>query len=245
MDLIQSLDGYQCINCTLNDCENCPIGSYRSDTYPNGSYYEEFISECIYCDSNATSQIGAQCVSLNSLVSLNTQVKDEPTNFNYIFPNDQSESLYFRQNLVSAYRLCVNLNQTACQWLANICVMNLYKESGPLDACSSYKSLKKNESIPLPWIYYDISLNDYFNKYLKLSDPIVLEYVSTKCLAAGLNFYLLAYELEGTLVHFDKLDLAKICSGVDLSQIDLLSTTNLNTKCSLDLNYLVTFKIFE
>lgn len=267
--LIQSLDGFSCVRCDQT-CQNCPSGSYRSDTDLDGSYFPNFVSRCISCNKdnsiasksscnyckplifpnslttiirtascNTFSKIGGVLIE-NSPLSNNPNLAD-PNEFNVNFGSNTLLSCYYSEYLLSLYKQCqdsTRRNVTACQTLANLCVLNLYNYiSNKIDACRAFFQIQNNIQTSsnvqvtiaygenMPWIKYTDPFGSLTNSYSLLGtyDPngkyIRLSY-KNKCQPSdSLYFVASQYLLNGTLLKFDKIDISKfqLCNYLSAS----------------------------
>ena len=180
---IQSLDGFTCVYCDAT-CQNCPPGTYRTDTDINGAYLFNMTSTCVNCSAtNAIVSGGRSCQSCKPLIYASnastllsaatcsaysplggiltdypTAAASMPNDFNVYYDSSTSvSSCYLVDYLASIYVECsdsTRRNATACQALANLCVLNLYtswqaassSSSTKVDACQAFFALQNSQS---------------------------------------------------------------------------------------------------
>jgi hypothetical protein len=251
-------------------CQNCPSGSFRSDTDQDGSYFPNFVSRCIRCNPDNSIASKSSCNYCKPLVfpnSLTTVIRSascsafsyiggmlientplsnnpnsaDPNEFNAIFGSNIILSCYYSDYLLSIYKQCqesTRRNVTACQTLANLCVLNLYSYTSiKVDACRAFFQIQNNiltsSNIQIsiaygenmPWIRYtdlyatliatysSLGTYDTNGKYIRLS-------YTNKCQPSdSLYFVASQYLLNGTLLKFDKIDISKfqLCNYLSAS----------------------------
>nr|CAD7441633.1 unnamed protein product [Timema bartmani] len=71
---------------------------------------------------------------------------------------EKIDSYFFRLYLRSSLYLCKQKNETACQAVANMCVMVMYQDDYRTSPCRVFHDLKhiptSSEGSPMPWLYY-------------------------------------------------------------------------------------------
>ncbi|CAF0714886.1 unnamed protein product [Brachionus calyciflorus] len=291
---IQSRDSFSCITCDT-DCKNCDLTtSYITDTGLDGNKLTAY--RCIKCDSRDSKLNKNSCNTCFPLIfslqdeNINTLTCDAnflvynsvlvnndgsvvPSEYTYNvqFGTELILSDYFKTNLIPAHTQCkkaTRRNATACQHLANMCMLNQYTslvEVG-FDPCRALNLLKPTgiqESIYwgdlIPWITYPQSYATYIsnyenyglgnNKFLKLN-------FDNKCKSAQFGFYANEYKLDGTFVQNSPVEISKfqLCNYLSdsfylASKISPFSATNYIQTCNLSVSTLLEFgkdpKIYE
>jgi meckelin len=277
---VQSLDGFSCVEC-FGDCLRCQNNSYLTDTFSNGTLLSAG-RECVFCDTKDSVLSGNSCksckpllysqsntieikdaecndnsfVTLGGLIFTETTYAGEPNYFNYFYDTNIGVSWYFLEYLKAAYRQCktpTNRNQTACQNLANMCVLNLYlspTNNNPtlplLDSCLTFNLLyndqiTNNDQTRMPWLVYTNNFDELKSSYLQTG--INTEYLAIKfgnSLSSQLQFYAASYELSGKFLSLEPIDISKLnlcyLESPFTSSIKNLSpftTTNLYQSCSI------------
>lgn len=269
----QSLDGFGCVKC-VGECNQCDDG-FRTDSDLNGSVLST--SDCIKCNKEDSILIGNSCQSCKPYIyseSDNTEiistkcnsslnliggflftsptVDDEPNNFNVNFGNEVFESILFKEYSKSAYRTCRipdRRNITSCQFLSNMCVLNMYSQVtsslATINPCTAYENLYDREDpavTSLPWIRYSESYGEYKLNYSMNginSEYLKLKY-SGSCNANNLGFVSAEYNLSGRLIRFGRFDIAQLqlCNILSnyarVSNVSPFSTTNLVQTCLIN-----------
>ncbi|EDV25938.1 uncharacterized protein TRIADDRAFT_55538 [Trichoplax adhaerens] len=155
------------------ECSTCG-DSYQPDiTRQNCVRCDEYVlnltSTCVCSNAPGTYiQYGGVCFDTGSS---NNIVVPSSSSMTITYEDSQSTSVvsyYLSENLLAAKTLCQqNFNYTACQLLANLCVVNHYFRFPADGACASYYTLGNNLvtqnrisngildwPADLPWLYY-------------------------------------------------------------------------------------------
>ena len=280
-----------CKNCNSGAIQNSFLTDYELDgnylTDSNGFH----VRKCVTCDPKNSVLNGGKCTScrpllftqsnlvnitsiecnqvnaitLGGLIFIEKDFANEPNNFNFMFDSNVDVSWYLNEYLRASYRTCKISNRrniTACQNLANMCVLNMYTNPPnvqnqlviSIDACAAYDEiyLKQNQSdqIRVPTIKYSNTYEKYKQEYL--NEGINSEYISIKfdnnCQANQLQLYAAEYELNGKFINLGKLDLSRLqlCNLIPTSNSKIanvlpFSTTNLEQVCSVKIESLFDF----
>ncbi|PSN51036.1 hypothetical protein C0J52_15421 [Blattella germanica] len=177
-----TLDKRDCMLCSLpenkdNDTDICtPCNPYqiKVDRFYNGTLKEVFeclncsggtvasadgktCETCLYncsCSPSTHESIGGVCVPLNYLSSW----PDEKNSFTIQYESGEKiDSYFFRKHLRLSVYLCKQKNQTACQIVANMCTMVMYRDDymgSPCKLFQDWKHIPTSDSNILPWLYY-------------------------------------------------------------------------------------------
>ncbi|RNA07664.1 meckelin isoform X1 [Brachionus plicatilis] len=289
---VQSSNGFSCVECNAN-CRNCDTSrGILTDTNQDGTKLSSY--QCIICNSGDSKVYDSSCRScfpfifslfdsnINTLscsnnflefgsILINSDGSVLPNQYTYsiVFGTESVNSEFVSVNLISAFTQCrtSRRNATACQVLANMCVLNIYTifvQSG-FDACEAFFSLRgtNQESIfwgqYIPWLVYPQSYASYFsnyensglgdNRFLKLS-------FEDKCESSTFEFYANQYNLDGSFHSGSFVDISKfqLCNYLSpsyslASKVSPFSATNYNQSCLLPVSTLLEFgkepKFFE
>eukprot|EP01028_Stygiella_incarcerata_P007522 TRINITY_DN3121_c0_g1_i1.p1 TRINITY_DN3121_c0_g1~~TRINITY_DN3121_c0_g1_i1.p1 ORF type:complete len:976 (+),score=158.64 TRINITY_DN3121_c0_g1_i1:108-3035(+) len=187
-------------------CLECPTDSYvsSSDLYtcakcPDPNRMTRTAGVSCVCPTGFTTHRGS-CVYSTYASNVPTSGASTVSYGSGTVISDVFEQLY----LPSAVRCKYESNVTACQILANLCVLQLYETSKP--ACSIYRDAigtKGQNGVPswpmggVPFLYYSggeddvVKDKDLIQKTMKLGDD--------------LTFYLAEYQLDGSFLGFSKI----------------------------------------
>ncbi len=155
-------------------------------------------------------------------------VSDEkiPNVFSVKFGVNSFVSWWSNTYLVANYRLCAPAcdkssacvrNATACQVLANTCVMNLYNQisfpNAGVDACSAFKEIVKTSAntawdVKMPWLNYEETLGIYKTVYLSDQSKSINLKFADKCDSSSMSFYTARYSLNGKLLEFGPIEVS-------------------------------------
>ena len=122
---------------------------------------------------------------------------------------DNPESWLFRQYLISSYRTCrlpSKRNETACQNIANMCILALYKEepaNAEIGPCRAFTDIKLNYKplLKFPELNYESSYS---------SDGFQGKYIRMPRVNNDKAYTLAEYGLDGRLISFERSQLKKI-----------------------------------
>nr|CAD7394278.1 unnamed protein product [Timema cristinae] len=141
----------RCLNCTegtvpSHDREHCiPCPLITS---------EGWIGNCS-CPLHTHDTLDGVCVPRVGL----SEWPDERATYLLHYPSGEKiDSYFFRLYLRSSLYLCKQKNETACQAVANMCVMVMYQDDYRASPCRVFHDLKhiptSSEGSPMPWLYY-------------------------------------------------------------------------------------------
>ena len=282
---IQSSDGFSCVICD-NACRNCDLSrSILTDTSLNG---ERTSYQCITCNLRDSRVFSSSCKSCRPFIfslfsaDINTltcninfletgsilinddgSVGSDRFLFNINFDTEAVVSQFLATNLIAAFTQCRTdrRNATACQLLANMCVLNIYtifsRSQSQIDVCTAFFSLRGNnqESIfwgeNIPWIVYPQSFATYQTNYQNngLGNNRFLKVkFDDKCKPSTFEFYANQYNLDGSFHSGSFIETSKfqLCNYLSttyslVSQVSPFSATNYNQSCSLSVATLLEF----
>lgn len=239
-ELIQSTDGFNCVQDNTELCDN----GFKTEYFQNGTASSSKF--CVKCDSTYTTSWGSSCQSCKPLIFTESEINitnaacesnstannfaqggliffnvEKPegvVNFKVNFGGESFDSWFYKEYLISVYLTCKNANKrniTSCQVLKNLCSLNLYREEFN-DACNFIKNLP-------------ISQNFTFNSSIKIEQNQADS--STK-------YLLVEYDVRGRMISLDKLDISKLqlCNLIKPELIDdysLFSLRRVSQKCSI------------
>ncbi|XP_075734483.1 meckelin [Rhipicephalus microplus] len=254
---VTSLDGWECIPCaenvpfqlTTNSCSTCVDGVYEevtgsdgvrrltctpctSGTWPNPqsqrcvSCPEEFLvangSVCS-CPLDKYLHVAGSCIpagkvdaNLDSLYSVKYQ--------GVSISSQALRSLL----LPSLYNCKEYANETACEALANLCVLTLYRRSSESAICDKFLSLsepssartKQSNQQGLPWLFY---LDDDANLVISRTDVPNQFTIKHWKNSSYLHFIAAKYSLEGKLIAIGPLKIRELSlCGTFLTNKDVL-----------------------
>eukprot|EP00051_Salpingoeca_urceolata_P013872 m.175519 g.175519 ORF g.175519 m.175519 type:complete len:968 (+) comp17921_c0_seq7:1121-4024(+) len=163
---------------------------------------------------SGTVKAGSRCVDNAAEASANLQQQ----NFVITFPNSgvQVESALFQDTLLAAFALCSDVprNGTACQQLANLCVLELYSTNSR--ACQLYTQLANaapkfvhgfaDWPAELPWLLYSAgSTADRATDLAVKASFSQTEFWPVPASTSQLAFVLAAYNVHGDFLGFSNL----------------------------------------
>ena len=247
-----SLNGNACVSCKPSVFTSQPTTSLSTAT----------------CNTN---QLSGGVFILDGL----TTNVDDPVIFTVVFGNDASiTSWLFSNYLLSVYRTCKPScvsnqatpclrNVTACQSLANLCVLNMYNVvlKNFVDACTAFSSIQypivlsttvtTTWGFDLPWLTYQETLSAYKSSYATYGANLNAQFLNlnlnnNKCNPTGLSFYAARYALNGSLLSADSFDMSKLelCKFLTLSdnlKVSPFSLTNYNSTCKIAVSDLLNY----
>lgn len=250
----QRTASYQCITCNQRDsrvfsssCKSC-----------RPFIFSLFLNDIntLTCDINFIE-------SGSILFNNDGSIRSDTFVFNINFGTEAVVSQFLTTNLIAAYTQCrtERRNATACQLLANMCVLNLYtifsRSPTELDACTAFYSLRGNnlETIfwgeYIPWIVYPQSYAAYLTSYQNngLGDNKFLRLrFDDRCKPSTFEFYANQYNLDGSFHSGSFIEISKfqLCSYLSstfslVSQVSPFAATNYNQSCSLSVSTLIEF----
>eukprot|EP00040_Diaphanoeca_grandis_P004958 m.30749 g.30749 ORF g.30749 m.30749 type:complete len:937 (-) comp16339_c1_seq1:466-3276(-) len=224
-------DGLSCISCAVTGCGACPAGQFEKTRTVEGSTQSGECTSCenaYYADSDSCKPCTESSPRMNGSDSTCTCASDYvkksdlcflstlpslTTEANGVF-STATESADIKEKLEAAYHLCKeNQNRTACQVLANICVLQLYSTS--TSACSLYTELNLTKaqgvngvaSWPqgLPWLYYADNERPHLSTDLKLTTTLDHQATTSGTKFGKLQLVVAAYSLRGEFLGFENL----------------------------------------
>jgi hypothetical protein len=236
-------------------CKECPENSYPS----------EDLSSCIYCTGDTKPALikgKYQCSCYDNILVNNDYCIDEDSmyiigrefsgisriTYNDIVGTDDKTSItvesdFIQQNFIEAFMKCDDgENQTACQMLGNLCVLQLYDENSP--ACIAYKeAAKKNVGKSdrpnnVPYLFHGLLggsvselLNTKMGYHFSYADNPISGYNNT------LPLIVAKYDFNGTFVRYEKLtDQFQLCSEeANRSFLFTRVGTNYKKKCTVNI----------
>lgn len=251
VDEVTSFDGWKCIKCPTKDVRNDTEACLPCDNgilveklensvlkqecldCPSSTWPDPSINRCVRCpldfqlasDGNCTCPpvkyviSGGSCIPVAKLLPANgawstVTYEDEL----------QLKSVFFQEHLQAVIYNCqVIKNITACQVLANLCVLSHYKTDSDSDdstACDKYLEMTKGElglvnqwPENMPWLYYleetakaELYKTNVYNRFA---------FHSGKNLSK-INLAAASYTLNGTFLGIFPITASKIepCGGV-------------------------------
>lgn len=209
-------------NITEHACFPCP-----SYTWPDNT-----ASRCVHCpkdfqDSNGicncpVGKNGQHVLTGGSCISKKDLIPNNPSQTTIRYQNGFSvQSNFFVQHFQAVVFNCKSLkNATACQCLANMCVLLLYNmdnyHSGKSDACSEYLSFTYKQNVHLnqwpphsPWIYYKTDAKTELSK-----TNIPFEFSPNPSFGPNkLHFLVAKYALNGQFLTYESIteNVLKFC----------------------------------
>lgn len=184
---------------------------------------QSFIETVATTNLTQTTCSGATLIS-GGVLFFESFTEKEPDIFSVKFGENSFVSWWSNTYLVANYRQCVpacatsattcTRNVTACQVLANICVMNLYVQialtDGGTDACLAFNEiiLASNNNVwsaKMPWLSYTETLSVYKTVYLSAPLSIILRFAD-KCDSNTMSFYSADYSVNGNLVSYGAIE---------------------------------------
>uniref|UniRef100_A0A158R5Z1 Meckelin n=1 Tax=Syphacia muris TaxID=451379 RepID=A0A158R5Z1_9BILA len=172
-----SPDGLFCVECsqvqnitavTGNYCSSCPQGYFRRLSLTKHQTPKEI--SCLPCPKGyKVSSDTTYCIPCDALDSASCECQNENCDaeelpisspmFEVELENNRKfESTYLRKNLWRSEKRCRLGDQTECQHLANMCVLQNYKRDG-VTSCTLFESIyNSNRESTLyngvPWLFY-------------------------------------------------------------------------------------------
>ncbi|XP_054716868.1 meckelin-like [Uloborus diversus] len=261
-----SIDGSNCLECpksnpyneTIGGCEPCINGTLVEDgenitciPCQNSIRDENDGTRYSVC-SNLNSVNAKYCAQINMIYSggfcLPT-VHSETSLVTIKFQNGETvQSAFLKAHLNAALSNCKENNDTACQVLANMCVMLMYKFSIENNACSEFRKLadKRLEECPKQklWLYY-IGETIHGNAVKELNrgnvPNVFAPYPALE--ASKLHIYAMKYALNGTFIGISKLtsDDINLCPEAGMHEdLPFIFGTHVERTCSVSLQKLWT-----
>eukprot|EP00833_Pecoramyces_ruminatium_P008275 jgi/Orpsp1_1/1182307/evm.model.c7180000080766.1 len=236
-------------------CKECPENSYPT----------EDLSKCIYCTGDTKPALikgKYQCSCYDNILVNNNYCIDEDSMYiigrefsgisritykDIVGTDDKTsitvESDFIQQNFIEAYMKCDDgENQTACQMLGNLCVLQLYDEDSP--ACVAYKTAakknvgKSDRPNNVPYLFHGLLggsitelLNTKMGYHFSYADNPISGYNNT------LPLIVAKYDFNGTFIRYEKLtNQFQLCSE-DAKRSFLFTRvgTNYKKKCSVNI----------
>lgn len=223
------LSFFTCIECSTdtiadqiaNECIRCHTSFYQED------------GSCS-CPKSSHSVLDGQCLKQSELSS----IPDRESSYIVHFAKSRIKSEFFFNHYRSVAHSCTfSYNTTACQILANMCVLLHYNYDNELSICGYYKTMygKLTEDIPshVPVIYY----NEGESTKILMSDKIENVYsFKLKSPANKLNITVSKYSVNGKLISFGYLDKTlDICPSIRSALGKVMQFGSvIETSCSID-----------
>jgi len=196
----------KCIYCTGDTKPSLVKGKYQCSCYDNILVNDDY---CI--DEDSMYVIGREFTGISRITYKDIVGTDDKTSITV-------ESDFIQQNFIEAYMKCDNgENQTACQMLGNLCVLQLYDEDSP--ACIAYKTAakknvgKSDRPENVPYLFHGLLggsitelLNTKMGYHFSYADDPISGYNNTLPLIAA------KYDFNGTFIRYEKLsDQFQLC----------------------------------
>eukprot|EP01135_Chromosphaera_perkinsii_P003399 Nk52_evm23s242 gene=Nk52_evmTU23s242 len=193
---------------TTATCTTCPTGFYADPNnryrcvecpYPGMTYDATLVCKC----PTGLANTGGTCIPSGNV--------GNPDTYGVISQAGISTSSHlFTEMYPAALYFCETYqNDTACEVLSNICVLNLY--DGSSTACTDYNRLLGSTSVSnngiaswpstLPWLYYSSTGSETLLEDTQITK--VARFAKNDPVAAKLTFLLAAYALNGTFLGFE------------------------------------------
>eukprot|EP00038_Savillea_parva_P006268 m.162593 g.162593 ORF g.162593 m.162593 type:complete len:955 (-) comp12215_c0_seq1:449-3313(-) len=227
-----SFDGLSCIPCPGGVC-TCAAGEVNRTRGASGTLAT---SECLTCDAGfgqggnerclpcAYANMAAGCATCPTGTTLqgldcidDTITISPPASTAFLVPfagvgSGTVDSTLFRQRLPGAYIHCLDTlgtNRTACQQLANLCVLQLYSDTlGSQTACTLYKQIVALNTttrhgfpgwpLVLPWLFYDTDAFPAASSDIQLTGTFDHAAARSGTEVSQLQFVVHVYYLNGT-----------------------------------------------
>ncbi|KAG8176834.1 hypothetical protein JTE90_001973 [Oedothorax gibbosus] len=260
--MVPSADGRHCLECgdtnpyneTSDSCEPCSNGTMVED----GKY-----ASCASCEDGdivrtklmnmcpSTPVVNQKyCSEANMVYSGGyclPSIQNDASLFNIKYQNGESvPSAYLKEHLNAALHNCKENNATACQALANMCVLLLYRISLEINACAEFRKISKKHLEACPrkrlWLYY-IDEEARWNAEKDLYQDNVPNVFTPNLGQESSKLHILAmkYALNGTLLGFKKIksDDMHLCQESDVEvDIALVVGTRIERTCRKSLQTL-------
>lgn len=247
-------------NRVVTECQRCPQEGQSYNKLRN-----PWVCECDSTLAGAYSQAGDMCYFTSVTAPLAADSKQieyravETRNKNDGTLNLQSGimSFYYTQAVVG----CETYGQPkACQMIANLCVLNLYKASA--DACKKFKEItdsKTKQAHPefypddgwkedLPWLYYDRPSDDVITEDKRVKFRASFSYENLEIgVVKRLRFKIATYTYDGEFTGFSDLDDQLVLCPQPTEELQRLFDigTTVEFSCTYDLSGLVSLNKFE
>lgn len=221
---------------------------------------------CVPCPDPRQENIGGTCTCAEGFTTptdaenvcvpadADTTLPASVTNSNPAVRDENAEligwcrSEYMETHLhAESYRCNCNANITACQHLANLCVMQLYAESEP--ACQIYKeflagrdkvageNIDDNWKKDFPWIFYATD-SEVLKEDEQFTQRIAFNPKGSSAISK-FDFWVAKFTMNGTFLGIDNLlPSFFLCPKATFEQINDFSKVGANLKyvCEFDLN---------
>lgn len=224
---------FECFKCSdkliadkeLNKCVPCHV-----------SFYEASKGKCI-CPKSTHSIIDGICALKSNLASIPERNSSHIISFrNADFVSKIFSDLY----KISAYSCNFLQNATACQVLANLCVLLHYSYENELSVCSYYRDVfgKKQSDLPahVPLLYYDANsakkiLESKFDALFCLNN-----FDADECNTV-LNITVAKYSMNGSLISWQPFyEIFSHCSKFIQGDNAFQFGTSFYTHCQIPMN---------
>lgn len=209
-----------------NQCVKCPP-----------SFYQDNIRKC-ECPKASHTVLNGQCLKQSELSS----IPDRESSYIVDFTMTKVKSAFFSQYYRSVTHACTfSFNRTACQVLANMCVLLHYSYDNELSVCGYYKMFygKIVSDIPnyVPVIYYDIGNAEKILYNNEINTAYTFKYHKPN---NYLNITVAKYSADGNLIAYGSMDkVLDICPSINVRLRDSLhfgAITNIH--CNIKANSL-------
>ncbi|GFT73874.1 hypothetical protein NPIL_460851 [Nephila pilipes] len=259
---VLSTDGNICLECaesnpyneTLSYCEPCINGTFVEDgknvvctsCQNEASTINDVLNVCpnrnaadyMYCSKSNMVYSGGYCVP--------SPILNDPSLFTIKYENGESVSSAFLKNhLEAALNSCEESNIAACQLLANMCTLLLYKIV-ETNVCAEFRRIAKKYLLECPrkqlWLYYIDEEGEWHTEKDLFRDNV--PNILTPSLAqesSKLHIFAMKYALNGTFLGLIKItsDDLHLCQESDIDD-DIAFTvgTRFERTCTRSLQYL-------
>lgn len=256
----QSPNGLDCLICNAA-CDSCDdttsilqesSGQYictpcPANTRPVGNQCVPCYKSTFFNNNFNVSTFNCQCNFTQAGICFLGYSKSTSDAYNNQYLSNDVTSWYLREYAFPAYEQCrleEIRNASACQNLANMCVLSIYSTS-ERSICESFRSIAGNTywpdnmpSLPAP---YSQNFGSYQSLYSISSElQVKLDFSTNNCTNA-MQFYAARYSLNGSLLSFGLLDLSELQLCSDYSAYSIKNTFisyNYKKSCSISIKNL-------
>ena len=213
----QYLTTKQCIQCLNNTYPGIP--AYNCQACGYGKIYSTTKAGQCVCNTSYVAA-GNDCI-LSTDAQLVTNQNDNSLTISNVetLQINSDSSLSVNADIITFYYILVGYNCltqsniTACEILANLCVLEMYKTSSP--PCQLYISINNarsqvangvdaNQRINMPWLYYKSEAPQVINNTQKIGFQVSFDFNDT-INVNQFQYYVAKYNINGTFLGMDPL----------------------------------------